>query len=147
MPTTLDLYLRQVTLCATKRRRGILAALCRRGLRPRLTDWHVVFSGLVDTAGRQPALPLPPRTPLIRYWLAICPGADAILEPVAARARAAEARLIEPGVPARLIRKVTRAGTAGPRSACARQGRLDETIGARLRRVAVALNSAPVAAR
>jgi outer membrane protein OmpA-like peptidoglycan-associated protein len=47
-------------------------ALSRRGLLPRLTGWHVIFSGLGDTAGRQPALPLPQRTELTRYWLAIC---------------------------------------------------------------------------
>ena len=57
----------------------------------------MVFSGLADTAGQQQAQPLPPRTTLVRYWLAICQGADAILEPVAAQAHAAEARLIEPG--------------------------------------------------
>ena len=34
--------------------------LNRRGLLPRLASyWRVVFSGLADTAGRQPALPLP----------------------------------------------------------------------------------------
>jgi len=51
--------------------------LNRRGLLPRLAGWHVVFSGLADTAGRQPALPLPQRTILTRYWLAICQVAGA----------------------------------------------------------------------
>ena len=31
----------------------------REGLLPALTGWHVIFSGLGDTAGDQPALPLP----------------------------------------------------------------------------------------
>ena len=51
--------------------------LNRRGLLYRLVGWHVVFSGLADTAGRQPALPLPQRTTLTRYWLAICQVAGA----------------------------------------------------------------------
>jgi outer membrane protein OmpA-like peptidoglycan-associated protein len=57
--------------------RAAAAALRRRGLLPSLTGWHVVFSGLGDTAGRQPALPLPQRATLIRYWLAICRAAGA----------------------------------------------------------------------
>ena len=48
-----------------------------RGLLPSLGGWHVIFSGLGDTAGRQPALPLPQRTELNRYWLAICQAAGA----------------------------------------------------------------------
>lgn len=52
-------------------------ALDRRGQLPRLTGWHVIFSGLGDTAGRQPAPPLPQRTELTRYWLAICQVAGA----------------------------------------------------------------------
>jgi outer membrane protein OmpA-like peptidoglycan-associated protein len=52
-------------------------ALNRRELLPHLTGWHVVFSGLGDTAGRQPGLPLPQRTELTRYWLAICRVAGA----------------------------------------------------------------------
>ena len=51
--------------------------LNRRGLLPRLAGWHVVFSGLADTAGRQPALPLPQRTILTRYWLTLCQVAGA----------------------------------------------------------------------
>jgi outer membrane protein OmpA-like peptidoglycan-associated protein len=53
------------------------AALRRRGLLPRLSGWHVVFSGLADTAGRQTVLPLPQRTILTRYWLALCRVAGA----------------------------------------------------------------------
>jgi outer membrane protein OmpA-like peptidoglycan-associated protein len=52
-------------------------ALRRRGLLPNLAGWHVVFSGLGDTAGRQPAPPLPQRTELTRYWLALCQVAGA----------------------------------------------------------------------
>jgi outer membrane protein OmpA-like peptidoglycan-associated protein len=52
-------------------------ALRRGGFLPNLTGWHVVFSGLGDTAGHQPAPPLPQRTELTRYWLAICQVAGA----------------------------------------------------------------------
>jgi outer membrane protein OmpA-like peptidoglycan-associated protein len=55
----------------------VAAWLNRRGLLPRLAGWHVVFSGLADTAGRQPPLPLPERTTLTSYWLAICQVAGA----------------------------------------------------------------------
>ena len=213
--------------------------LSQRGLLPRLAGWHIVFSGLADTAGRQPALPLPQRTELSRYWLAIChaagaasctvdaltrpdpksrsttpvpivgvprvtsvrgprgqtrtsvpadeffafnsarllPGTNRILGPVAAqartghltvsitgyaspdggtdtynlalsaaRARAVQARLIALGTPAHQIVRVTGLGTAGkPRSACYRQGRLDEAICARLRRVVIVLSPSPAA--
>jgi outer membrane protein OmpA-like peptidoglycan-associated protein len=57
--------------------RAVATALGRGGFLPSLTGWHVVFSGLGDTAGRQPALPLPQRTELTRYWLAICQVAGA----------------------------------------------------------------------
>lgn len=53
------------------------AALGRDGLLPRLTGWDVEFSGLGDTAGRQPAPPVPQRTTLTRYWLALCRAAGA----------------------------------------------------------------------
>jgi outer membrane protein OmpA-like peptidoglycan-associated protein len=52
-------------------------ALNHRGQLPRLTGWRVIFSGLGDTAGRQPAPPLPQRSELTRYWLAICEVAGA----------------------------------------------------------------------
>jgi outer membrane protein OmpA-like peptidoglycan-associated protein len=67
--------LRQVGWGASPRTAAL--ALRRRGLLPRLAGWHVVFSGLGDTAGRQPAPPLPQRTELARYWLAICQAAGA----------------------------------------------------------------------
>jgi outer membrane protein OmpA-like peptidoglycan-associated protein len=212
-------------------------SLRRRGLLPRLAGWHVVFSGLADTAGRQPALPLPQRTVLTRYWLTLCrvagaasctvdavtrpdppsrsatpvpvvpvprvtsyrgphgqttnvpadeffafgsarllPGANAILRPVAAkaagrhlkvkiigyaspdagtntynlalsaeRAQAVRVRLIALGVPASLIVQTAGLGTAGePRSACYRQGHLNEALCSRLRRVVITLYSAPI---
>jgi outer membrane protein OmpA-like peptidoglycan-associated protein len=56
---------------------SVAAQLKNRGLLPNLQNWTVVFSGLGDSAGRQPALPLPQRTTLIDYWLAICRAAGA----------------------------------------------------------------------
>ena len=53
------------------------AALKQRGLLPDLAGWTVIFSGLGETAGRQPALPLPQQTTLASYWLAICHAAGA----------------------------------------------------------------------
>lgn len=55
----------------------IAAQLKRSGLLPDLAGWRVIFSGLGDTAGRQPALPLPQRTELAAYWRAICIAAGA----------------------------------------------------------------------
>jgi outer membrane protein OmpA-like peptidoglycan-associated protein len=55
----------------------VAATLKQRGLLPDLAGWNVVFSGLGDTYGRQPALPLPQRTTLTQYWLAICRAAGA----------------------------------------------------------------------
>ena len=56
---------------------SIAAQLKARGLLPSLAGYHVIFSGLAGTAGRQPALPLPQRTTLTAYWLAICRAAGA----------------------------------------------------------------------
>jgi outer membrane protein OmpA-like peptidoglycan-associated protein len=216
------------------------ASLHRRGQLPSLSGWHVLFSGLADTAGRQPALPVPQRTVLTRYWLTLChvaraascavdsvtrpdpptqsttpvpvvrvprvtsfrgphgqtttnvpadaffafgsarllPGADAILRPVAARARAhhlkitilgfaspdggtnrtnkalsaerarsVRARLLALKVPANLIVRAVGLGTAGKsRSACYRNGHLDETVCAQLRHVKIILHPASAGA-
>ncbi len=56
---------------------AVAAQLKREGLLPPLTGWHVIFSGLGDTAGNQPALPLPQQTELVDYILAICHAAGA----------------------------------------------------------------------
>jgi outer membrane protein OmpA-like peptidoglycan-associated protein len=56
---------------------AVATQLKDRGMLPRLTGWHVVFSGLADTAGDQPPLPLPQRAELTAYWLAICHAAGA----------------------------------------------------------------------
>jgi hypothetical protein len=53
------------------------AALKGRGLLPDLKGWTLIFSGLGETSGRQPALPLPQQTTLAAYWLAICRAAGA----------------------------------------------------------------------
>ena len=75
LSTAGGLDLRQVGWGASPQ--AAAAALSRRGLLPSLRGWHVVFSGLANTAGRQPALPLPQRTVLTRYWLALCREAGA----------------------------------------------------------------------
>ncbi len=55
----------------------VAADLAREKLLPSLARWHVVFSGLGDTAGRQPALPLPQQAELVAYVMAICHAAGA----------------------------------------------------------------------
>jgi outer membrane protein OmpA-like peptidoglycan-associated protein len=56
---------------------AVAAQLKAHGLLPELAGYRVMFSGLADTAGRQPALPLPQRTSLVSYWLAICRASGA----------------------------------------------------------------------
>lgn len=56
---------------------AIAAQLKREGLLPSLTGWHVLFTGLGDTAGDQPALPLPQLSELADYIMAICRAAGA----------------------------------------------------------------------
>jgi outer membrane protein OmpA-like peptidoglycan-associated protein len=56
---------------------SIAATLKRRGYLPSLAGWTVIFSGLGQAAGRQPALPLPQQTALAQDWLAICRAAGA----------------------------------------------------------------------
>lgn len=55
----------------------IAAQLKARGLLPNLAGYRLVFSGLADTSGRQPPLPLPQRSTLTAYWLAVCEAVDA----------------------------------------------------------------------
>ena len=55
----------------------VAAQLKTRGLLPDLAGYQVVFSGLGDTAGRQPALPLPQQTTLASYWETICQAGGA----------------------------------------------------------------------
>jgi outer membrane protein OmpA-like peptidoglycan-associated protein len=56
---------------------SVASQLKARGLLPDLAGYRVVFSGLAGVAGRQPALPLPQRTTLISYWMAICRASGA----------------------------------------------------------------------
>ncbi len=56
----------------------VAAELYKRGLLPDLAGWRVVFSGLGDTTAPQPALPMPQRSTLIAYWIAICHAAHAV---------------------------------------------------------------------
>jgi outer membrane protein OmpA-like peptidoglycan-associated protein len=58
---------------------AVAGQLEREGLLPPLTGWHVIFSGLGDTAGDQPALPLPQQSELVAYLTAICHAAGAAL--------------------------------------------------------------------
>lgn len=55
----------------------VAAQLKQEGLLPSLTGWHVIFSGLGDTSGDQPALPLPQQSELVDYIMAICHAAGA----------------------------------------------------------------------
>jgi outer membrane protein OmpA-like peptidoglycan-associated protein len=55
----------------------VAGQLRQHGLLPRLAGWRVDFSGLADVAGPQPVLPLPQRTTLTGYWMAICHTAQA----------------------------------------------------------------------
>lgn len=55
----------------------VAAQLKREGLLPALSGWHVLFTGLGDTAGNQPALPLPQQTELVAYIMAICHASGA----------------------------------------------------------------------
>lgn len=57
---------------------SVAGQLNREGLLPSLTGWHVIFSGLGDTAGDQPALPLPQQSELVTYIMAICHAAGAV---------------------------------------------------------------------
>ncbi len=68
--------LRQVGWGADPRTAAV--SVSHQGLLPRLNGWKVVFSGLADTSGRQPAPPVPQRTTLTRYWLALCHAAGAV---------------------------------------------------------------------
>jgi outer membrane protein OmpA-like peptidoglycan-associated protein len=56
---------------------SVATQLKTHGLLPHLAGYEVWFSGLGDTAGRQPALPLPAQTTLASYWLDICRAAGA----------------------------------------------------------------------
>ncbi|MGW0946047.1 OmpA family protein [Streptomyces sp. NPDC002623] len=67
--------LRQVTW--QKEVKELVKELKSRDLLPQLSGWHVVFSGLGETAGAQPTLPQPIRDTLERYWLSICTASGA----------------------------------------------------------------------
>lgn len=56
---------------------AVASQLKHEGLLPSLNGWHLIFSGLGDTAGDQPALPLPQQAELAAYVLAICHAAGA----------------------------------------------------------------------
>ena len=56
---------------------SVAAQLKARGLLPSLAGYRVIFSGLADTSGRQPGLPLPQRRMLTAIWLAICEASGA----------------------------------------------------------------------
>ncbi len=75
LSTSGGLDLRQVGWDASPQ--SVVAQLKARGLLPSLSGYRVVFSGLGDTSGPQPALPLPQRTWLIALWMAVCRASGA----------------------------------------------------------------------
>jgi outer membrane protein OmpA-like peptidoglycan-associated protein len=75
LSTAGGLDMRQVGWDASPQK--IAAQLKSAGLLPDLAGYHVLFSGLADTGGSQPALPLPQRNALVAYWLAICAASSA----------------------------------------------------------------------
>ena len=75
LSTSGGLDMRQVGWDATSQ--SVTAQLKARGLLPNLSGYRVVFSGLADTSGTQPALPLPQRTSLIALWMAVCRASGA----------------------------------------------------------------------
>jgi outer membrane protein OmpA-like peptidoglycan-associated protein len=82
---------------------------------PDLAGIQVVFVGLGDTAGRQPALPLPQQATLAAYWTAICRAAGAAACTIDNTARpqlASHVKSTAPVVPVPVV-----AMAAGPASA------------------------------
>ena len=75
LSTTGAFDLRQVGWAANPA--AVAAELEHESLLPSLAGWKVIFSGLGDTAGRQPPLPLPQQIILTAYWMAICHAAGA----------------------------------------------------------------------
>lgn len=93
----------------------VAAELKQAGLLPSLAGWKVIFSGLGDTAGRQPALPLPQQTTLTAYWMAICRAARAascVTDDATRPDPAPQGRTAVPVVPVPAVTSVT-----GPRGA------------------------------
>jgi outer membrane protein OmpA-like peptidoglycan-associated protein len=86
----------------------LVAQLDQRGLLQNLLPgWHVLFTGLGDTAGAQPPLTRPARQTLIGYWTAICTAAapggscavdDTPLDPGPSRATADTPVVDVPGI-------------------------------------------------
>lgn len=76
LSTAGGLDMRQVGWDASPQR--IAAELKARKLLPDLAGYRVVFSGLADTAGPQPALALPQRDMLEALWMAICRASGAV---------------------------------------------------------------------
>lgn len=77
---------------------------------PELAGWTVIFSGLGETAGRQPALPLPQQTKLASYWLAICHAAGAAacrVDDSPRPIRSSHSKVSVPIVPVPAVRSIT----------------------------------------
>ena len=86
------------------------AALKQRGLVPDLAGWIVIFSGLGETTGRQPALPLPQQTTLASYWLAICHTAGAVschVDDSPRPVRSSRSKVLVPVVPVPAVQSIT----------------------------------------
>ena len=86
------------------------AALKQHGFLPDLTGWTVIFSGLGETAGRQPVLPLPQQTTLASYWLAICHTAGAVacrVDDSSRPVRSSRSKVPVPVVPVPAVQSIT----------------------------------------
>jgi outer membrane protein OmpA-like peptidoglycan-associated protein len=88
----------------------VATMLKQRGFLPNLAGWTVIFSGLGEAAGRQPALPLPQQTTLASYWLAICraTGASACrIDDSSRPLRSSRSTVPVPVVPVPVVQSIT----------------------------------------
>ena len=94
---------------------SVAAQLKARGLLPDLAGYQVMFVGLGDTAGRQPALPLPQQTALASYWRAICQASGAAscgMDDTARPEPASSSTIPVPPVPAPVVTSVRGPGNS-----------------------------------
>ena len=92
---------------------SLAAQLKAQKLLPDLVGWRVVFTGLGDVAGHQPALPQPQQATLAAYWTAICQASGAASCSVDKTARPQLASHVTGPAPVVQVPAVT--SVAGPR--------------------------------